>query len=66
MNFCKDCVYILSGRIDILGPHPLSICGCESNKKMNYVTGEYENRDCKDRNGDGLCIFYKEDKICKK
>jgi hypothetical protein len=66
MKFCKDCEYILKPMGALYEPYPLSICSCGPTSKMNYVTGEYGYQNCKDINGNGLCIFFKEGKICKK
>ena len=55
MVFCKDCKYICKPAGAPYFPHPLSICLCAINSKVNYVTGMSDHVDCKDINIDGNC-----------
>ncbi len=61
MAICKDCVYICPPSGHTYKPHSDSICMATEWKYMNYVTGVPYHIECKERNKDGECMWFKQD-----
>jgi hypothetical protein len=56
-TICAECIYIVKPSGAIYEPHRESLCSTE--RAFDWVTGGKYMIQCKDRNKDGYCIWFK-------